>query len=248
MAATAAIATIGHNSGEKPKPPPTPFELSRDEIDGLFAEAKNWADGSVIASQDQADAVGRLLDMIGEAIRTADTRRKVEARPHDEAKAEIQARYNKLIGDTKGSGKGKAILAREACQAALTPWRVKQEQERQAAAEAARRAAEEAQREAAFAFDITRSDDLDGRQKAEELAAEAKAAEAAAKRAGKPTATGLRTVTRAEVTDYRAFLNWIAANRADALRGMLDTYADTLCAQNVRGVPGLAFHAERIAR
>lgn len=244
MAASPALALAGHNN----PPEATPFELSRDEIDGLHLEASNWLDGKGVQSQDDADTIGRLLDMIGEAIRTAETRRKAEAKPFDDGKAEVQARYNRLIGDTKGSGKGKAILAREVCQAALTPWRVRQEEERRAAAEAARKAAEEAQREAAFAFDITRHDDLEGRQQAEELAAQAKAAEAAAKKAEKPTATGLRIITRAEVTDYRAFLRWVAENRPDALRGMLNTYAETLCAQKVRSVAGVNFIEERVAR
>ena len=41
-------------------PEPTPFEQSRDEIEGLYLEAKNWADGTPIETQEQADAVGRL--------------------------------------------------------------------------------------------------------------------------------------------------------------------------------------------
>lgn len=242
MAASPALAGIGHNSEL------SGFDLSRDEIDGLHLEASNWLDGKGVQSQDDADAIGRLLDMIGEAIRTAETRRKAEAKPFDDGKAEIQARYNKLIGDTKGSGKGKAILAREVCQAALTPWRVRQEEERRAAAEAARKAAEEAQREAAFAFDISRHDDLEGRQQAEELAAQAKAAEAAAKKAEKPTATGLRTIYRAEVQDFTAFARWAWTERPDEMRGLLRTLAERLCDAKVRSIPGVTITETRVAR
>ncbi|GJE77208.1 hypothetical protein [Methylorubrum suomiense] len=242
MAASPALAGIGHNSNV------SDFDLSRDEIDGLHLEASNWLDGKGVQSQDDADAIGRLLDMIGEAIRTAETRRKAEAKPFDDGKAEIQARYNKLIGDTKGSGKGKAILAREVCQAALTPWRVRQEEERRAAAEAARKAAEEAARQAALAFQVTRSDDLEGREEAEVLARQAKKAETAARRAGKPVATGLRMVVRAEVTDFPAFLRWVRENRPDALRGALQTIAETLSTQKTRGLPGVVYHEEPVAR
>lgn len=243
MAASPALAVIGHNE----PPEPTPFEVSRDRINDLYAEAKNWCDGEPITSQAEADAVSKLLDMIGEEIKTAEQRRRDENKPFDEGKAEVQARYGKLIGETK-SVTGRAILVRDACRKALTPWRERIEAERVAAAEAARKAADEAKNDAAFAFDVTRSDDLAGRERAEELAAQAKAAEAAAKKAGKPTATGLRTVTQAAVTDNRAFLRWIVENRHDALRGWLQSYAETLCAQKVRGVAGVEFTETKVAR
>ena len=244
MAASPALAVIGHNSQNAE---PTPFEVSRDRISGLYAEAKNWCDGEPIDSEEKGAEVRKLLDMLGEEIRTADARRKVENEPFDAGKAEVQARYNTLIGDTK-SVKGKAILAQAACRQALTPWLQKQEAERLAAAEAARREAEAKAREAALAFQVTRADDLEEREEAEALAREAKAAEATARKASKQTATGLRTVTRSQVTDYRAFLRWIAESRPEALRGMLDTYAETLCAQKVRDVPGVSFVDERVAR
>ena len=242
-----AAATIPFPRDHNNPPEPTPFEVSRDRIADLYAEAKNWCDGEPIDSEDKAAEVRKLLDMLGEEIRTADARRKTENEPFDAGKAEVQARYNTLIGDTK-SVKGKAILAQAACRQALTPWLQKQEAERQAAAEEARKAAEEAKSDAAFAFDVSRSDDLEARERAEELAAQAKAAEAAAKKAGKPTATGLRTVTQAAVTDNRAFLRWIVENRHDALRGWLQSYAETLCAQKVRGVAGVEFTATKVAR
>lgn len=244
MAASPALAVIGHNSQNAE---PTPYEVSRDRINEIAGEAKHWLTGEPITSQDEADAVSKLLDMIGEEIKTAEQRRRDENKPFDDGKDEVQARYGRLIGETK-SVTGTAILVRDACRKALTPWRARIEAERQAAAEAARQAAEEARGDAAFAFDVTRSDDLEGRQRAEDLAAQAKAAEADAKRADRRVATGLRTVTRAEVTDYRAFLRWIAENRPDALRGWLNTYAEALCAQKVRGVAGVEFTETKVAR
>lgn len=243
MSAAIALAEIGHNN----PPSPTPYDLSRDEIEGLFLEAKNWLDGSGVQSQDDADAVAKLLNMLGEARRTAEDRRKEEARPFDEGKAKVQDRYNALIGKTK-SATGKAILAEDACRKALTPWLQRKEEERRAAAEAARRAAEDAAREAALAFQVTRADDLAGREDAEAMARDAKVAEADARKAERSAASGLRTVTTATVTDHRAFLNWVAANRPDALRGWLQTYAETLCAQKTRDLPGVSYSDERVAR
>ena len=47
-----------------------------------------------------------------------------------------------------------------------------------------------------------------------------KAAEAA-----KDTVKGLRTVTRYEITDHRALLNWIAKNDRDAVTAFIEEYA-----------------------
>lgn len=244
MVASPALAVIGHNSAGAA---PTPYEVSRDRISEIHGEAKHWLTGEPITSQEEADAVSKLLDMIGDEIKTAEQRRRDENKPFDDGKAEVQARYGRLIGETR-SVTGTAILVRDACRKALTPWRERIEAERRAAEEQARKVAEAAAREAALAFQVTRADDLEEREEAEALTRAAKEAEAAARKASKQTATGLRTITRSQVNDYRAFLNWIGANRPEALRGMLDTYAETLCAQKVREVPGVSFVSERVAR
>lgn len=244
MAASPALAVIGHNSQNTE---PTPYDVSASRIADLYAEALNWCDGSPIESEEQAAEVTKLLDMIGDEIKTAEKRRRDENKPFDDGKAEVQARYGLLIGETK-SITGKAILARDACRKALTPWRARQEAERLAAAEVARKEAEAKAREAALAFQVMRADDLEEREVAETLAQDAKAAEAAARKAGKQVATGLRTIARTEVTDRRAFLRWVMENRADALSGWLQSYAETLCAQKVREVPGVSFTDERVAR
>lgn len=148
MDAATNFAGMGHNN----PPEPTPFELSRSEAVDLFDEAKNWCDGEPVASQEQADALTALLDQIKAATKRADERRKEEARPHDEAKAGIQARYNELIGDTKTTGQGILVLATGAARKVLQPWLQKVEDEKRAAAEAARKAQEEIQRKAQEAF------------------------------------------------------------------------------------------------
>jgi hypothetical protein len=164
-----APAAAGHNL------PPTPdsFDAIRVHIEDLYSEAKNWLDGEPIATQAQADEVSRLLGMIKEAERIADDTRKRENEPFDAGKAAVQAKYAPLISDTK-SVRGKTVLAREACQRALTPWLVAQEQERQRAAQAAR---DEADRLAAEARAAAQSADLSVVEKAEDIFADAKATE-----------------------------------------------------------------------
>lgn len=180
-------AHIGANN----PPGPTPFELSRAEIDDLYSEAKNWFDGEPIATQEQADAVGSLLDKLRKAKNLADERRKDEAKPFDDAKAEIQTRYAPLIADTKAI-KGKAILAEEACKKALVPFLQAKEaaqlaEARRLAEEAAekQRAAQEAIQAAMANDEWAGASDLAEREAAEALIAEASQAATIANRADK---------------------------------------------------------------
>lgn len=202
-----ALAAIGHNN----PPEPTPFEQSSEEAGDLFLEAANWCDDAPVETQEQADALAGLRAQIKAAIKRADDRRKEEARPHDEAKADIQTRYNALIGDNKTSGKGKLILADEACQSALAPWLRKVEEEKRRLAKAARAEQEAKQRAAEAAFHHAREgDDLSAKAEAERLAKEATAAERQSKKAEKTASakTGLRTVLSAEVVNLQEFAKW----------------------------------------
>lgn len=239
-------AGIGHNN------PPTPFDLVKEKIEGLYLEAKNWCDGEPLASQEQADEVQRLMRMIQAVEKEADEHRKEEARPHDEAKAAIQERYNTLIGKTK-SVTGLTIKAVDACRAALTPWLRKVDEENRKAAEEARRAAEEKQREAMAAMRARQS--LDDMEAAERIATEAKEADIAARRAanakasakGAGRAVTLRDRYTPEITDYNAFAKYVwTAHRAD-LEQFLAIEAGKLVASGVRTLPGVTIHHEQVA-
>ena len=169
-------APIGHN-----KPPePTPFEAVTATISDLFDEAKLWLDGETIDRQELADDISKLLNLIRDACKTADTARKTENKPFDEGKAEVQGRYNPLLK--------KADLASETCKKALAPWLVKLDREKKAAADKARLEAEEKQREAQEAIRTADHNNLEERERAEVLLAEAKGAEKTAKRAARDTA------------------------------------------------------------
>jgi len=250
MSVALAGPSMGHNGG----PALTPFEVSRDEIDALCAESRHWLDAGGVKSQDDANGVSKLLDLLRKAIKRADERRAAEARPHDEAKAEIQARFGALIQDNK-SGKGRAVLAVEVCKAALTPWLERQEAEKQAAAEAARREADERAREAALALQLSKPSDIEEREHAEDLAQQARRAEAAAGRAeneraaarGGARAVTLRTTYRAEITDETAFARWAWANCRADISAALAGIASRQVAAGTRGIPGVTIHEERKA-
>lgn len=242
-------ALIGHNN----PPEPTPFERSRDEIDALYDEAKGFLDGEPITTQQMADSIGKLLNMIRAAEKRADEARKAEVKPLDDAKAEIQARYNPLIADNK-SVRGKTVLAAEACKKALAPFLAKQEAERQ---EAERKAREEAAAKAKAAQEALQQaqDNLTAREDAEAQIAEAKQAEAVANKlardgtkaggGGYGRAISLRTHYVAQVTDMTAFAKWAWTARRDAVETFMRDLAQKEVSAKRHDLPGVTVHEDR---
>lgn len=240
-------AEIGHNN----PPEPTPFELSKEEAETLLVEARNWADGSPIESQEQADTLTGLLALIKAAITRIDERRDNEVRPLNEQVKAINTAYNGLIGDTKSSGKGSLILAREAVLAVLEPWRKKIDDEKKAAAEKLRQEQLAKQAEAEEAFRKARAaDDLAAKEEAERLAVEAQKAQKEAKKAEKQanTGTGLRTVVSAEVIDMQVFARWVWKHDVAALGEFLTARADELAKAGRRDMEGVTVKEERVAK
>lgn len=238
-------APIGHNN----PPTPTPFDLSRDEIESLYAEAKNWLDGKAITSQAQADEIQKLMRLIQDAEKRADDRRKIEAKPFDDGKMEVQARYNPLIQKDKG----KTSLAVQACKSALAPWLKKLDDEQRAAAEEARRKAEEARLAAMEAMRLRDAANIEQREQAEALAGAAAKAEADAKKAdnARPQAKGLgraaalRTYYTAEVENYREFARFVWTNHMDDFQPMLDELARRYVAAGKHTLPGVTVHEDK---
>ncbi|KAB0570607.1 hypothetical protein [Brucella pituitosa] len=237
-------AQAGHNN-----PPTSAYEEIKQEIEDLFAEAKNFADGEAIDNQALADAVTELHDNLHEAGKRADEVRKDEAKPHDDAKAEIQTRYNKLIGNTKTSGKGKVVLGKEVLQGLLTPWRNKVAAEKEAAAKAAREEADRVIREAQEAIQAS-AGNLEAREQAEELVKEAKQADRWAKREDKAatTGTGLRSVWHCDLVDEGVALDHYWGKRPEAFKDLIVNMAQTDVRSGIRSIPGFRVYEERIAR
>jgi hypothetical protein len=240
------VAAIGHNN-----PPLSPFESHRANIDDLYAEAKNWCDGDPITTQPQADEVSRLLGMIREAESAADASRKDEAKPYDDAKAEIQERYNLLIGNTK-TVKGKTVLAAEACKAALLPFLKAQEAEREAIAKAAREEADRKVKEASAAAQAA-AGDLEAMEQAEALIASARKADKAASKvenstasaAGLNRAVSLRTYWSAEVTDLKEACRHYWSTNPDAFMPLIAQLANTDVLAGKRTIPGVKAVSEQ---
>jgi hypothetical protein len=238
-------------------PPETPFELVRDKISSLYDEACLWLDGEPIATQGQADDLSNLLNMIRAAEKTAEEAREIEVKPFNDGKAEVQARYNPLIADTK-TMKGKTTLAMDACKKALAPWLAKVADEKEAIArkareeaDAQRQAAQEAVRAAQAATDLA------AREAAEQQLQQAKQADAAAKRAEKDTAKSGGGVGRAVSlrTSYRPVLvdpaiagshYWATHHRAE-IEQLFVTLAERDIRSGKREIPGFEIVEEKTA-
>ena len=231
-------AVIGGNQ------PPTDFDAVKREIEDLFGEAINFADGEPIADQGMHDAIEKLYDALHEAGKRADEMRKAEKRPLDEAIDAIQSRYNPLVQPKKG----KVALGKDALGVLLAAWRA--EQQRLKAAEAARKDAEaEAARQAAEAAIRASSGNLEARIDAEELLAHAKSVATEARRADRQatTGTGLRTVWHAEIADKDAALEWAYGKDAGRFTALALDMANEAVRLGARDIPGFVVKDEKRA-
>ncbi|MBB5664767.1 hypothetical protein GGE68_002964 [Rhizobium leguminosarum] len=222
----------------------SPFDAIKQEIEDLFDEAKNWADGEPITSQEMHDQIERLRDGIHEAGKRADALRVEEKKPLDVKVKEIQDRYNVYIAPKKG----KVDMAKSTLDTLLTPWRTAkaiaaaEEAARVAAAAAAAKlAADEAIRAS--------SGNLAAREEAEELLADAKKLEKTAKRADKAATvgTGLRTVWDVTLVDEEAAMDWLWARAKAEVLAVAQKNAEEVVRAGVRNVPGFAVVERKVA-
>lgn len=243
------VVGIGHNGG----PAMTAFEAVKINITDLYEEARQWLDGSPVETQEQADAINTLKASIKDAIKAAEEQRVKEGAPHKAAIDEIQSRYNELIGSNK-SVTGLAIKAEQACNAALKPYLLALAAKQAEEARIAREEAAKKQAEAEAAIRQRDAANLAQRDEAERLVREAKQAEDAAKRAegakahakGDARATGLRTVYRAEMADFKAAAAWVWNQRTDELRVWVQEQADKAVRSGARDIPGFNIIEDKV--
>ena len=232
---------VGHNN------PPTPFDEAKAQIDGLYDEAKNWLDGAGVQSEADAEGVSKLLDLLRKAEKGADTLRKGEKQPHDDAAKAVQEKWKPILS--------RVALAVDACKGALTPFLARKEAAQRAEAEARRQEADAAERADQEAFASTRVDDLEGREHAEQLLDLAKDISGQAARAekakpnakGGARAIGLRTYRRAEVTDANVFAKYVWQYHRDELTEFLDALAQRLVTATAATLPGVTIHEDKRA-
>lgn len=227
-------AVVGNNRA--------PHELLFDEIQDLFDEAKNWADGEPITSEQMHDAVTKLYDGLHDAGKRADELRKEEKKPLDDEIKNIQDRFNPYIQPKKG----KVDLGKAALGDMLASWRAAVAKKKE---DAARLAREEADRKIAEAQAAIRasSGNLAEREVAEELLTEAKQADRFAKRQDKAatTGTGLRTVWIAKLQDAEAGLDWAYGRDPVRFTELVQQMANEAVRTGARSVPGFVVSEEK---
>jgi hypothetical protein len=242
--ATAAEAVIGHNN----PPGLTPFEGIRIHIDDLMETAQGFLDGEPILTQALADEVGRLLDEARQAEKAAEAQRKIEVKPFDDGKAEVQARYNPL--------KAKCALVASTAKQALAPFLAAEQAKRDAEAAEARKIAEAKAEEARAASRAAEATDLAAREQAEALLKEAEKADRLASRAEKGKAmvaggarsSSLRSAWTPELTDPAAALKHYRAKQPDELKAWLLSQAQADVRAGARAIPGFNITEERVVQ
>ncbi len=221
-----------------------PHEAIFEQINDLYEEAKNFADGEPIADEPMHEAITKLYDGLHELGKKADELRKEAKKPLDDQIDTIQKTYNPYIQPKKG----KVDLGKSALGDLLAAWRAKVAAEKQAeadkiaaAAEVARKAAEEAMRAS--------SGNLAAREEAEEQLAEAKRLEKTASRTFKAatTGTGLRTTWIVTLTDAEAALDWAYARSPGEFNALAQKMAEEAARGGVRSIPGFAVTEDKRA-
>ena len=232
----------------------TPFDLISESADDLLTEARAWADGQPVETQAQADDVSRLIEALAQIAKAADDARKDENKPHDDAKAAVQAKFAPLFADPKTKTPGKVFKARDALKATLQPYLAKLEAEKREAERIAREAADQAARDAAEAMRAANAADLGAREEAEAKVAEAEAAERAAKAAasdkahatGGSRAMGLRSVWKARLVDPQVAAGFFWKQNPSAFNALLQKLADDEVRSGKRGgIAGFEIYEER---
>lgn len=204
-------AVIGDNL------PPDPIDEICAAYEGAREESENWLDGSKVETEAQMNAVDALRKDAREWRLSLEKGQKSAAAPLADAHKRELARWKPVIDDAKRIEAGLVGLV-DAFKRKLADEKAaaKREADRKvwAAAEEARKAAE--------AADVS---DLSAQRAAADKQAAFEAAQAEAKSAAADTVKGMRKVTRYEIIDHRALLNWIAKNRRDDITAFIDEWA-----------------------
>lgn len=234
---------------------PSPFDALRINLDDLLIEARNWADGEPATTQEQADAIAKLIDDLNAGAKAMEAERVAEKKPFDEKIDAIQSRYNVYLAPLKNKTPGKVPTSIDALNAAKRPFLLALEAEQEAIRQKARAEAEAAANAATLAIHQANAASLEEREKAEALAQAAERAQQAARDADKAKAhahgggraQGLRTRVIAEITDLKQAVSFYWLENPEPFRALAQKLADDDARQNRRAAEGkgISFREER---
>ena len=246
-------ARIGGNM--PPEPELSPYEKHKKAIEDLYEEARNWLDGEPVLDAATAGEIGKLKGMLAAAKKEAEEDRVKEKKPHDDAAAEVQSRYNPLIKAKTGL----ADVAIDVCNKALAPYLKKvddeQRAEAQRLADEARRKEDEARE---LAMKAAQTASLEDREKAEEAISEAKDVARDARHADKAKPqtggftknVGLRSVYTAELVDpgeaLKHFRQTAPAELKQWMREMGQRQLHSMSNKSEAAIPGFRIKHDRV--
>jgi hypothetical protein len=221
-----------------------PEQAIFQQIDDLYEEARNFADGEPIASEAMHDAITKLYDGLHALGKQADELRVEKKKPLDDAVAAVQSLFNPYIQPKKG----KVDLGKSALGDLLAAYRAAKAEAAKVEADRIAAEAAEAKRKADEAIRAS-SGNLAAREEAEEQLAEAKKLEKTANRTWKSatTGTGLRTVWVAVLEDEEAAMEWCWARAKAEVLAVAQQNADAAVRAGARAVPGFRVVEEKVA-
>jgi hypothetical protein len=206
-----APAKIGHNL------PPDPIDEALAPFGDTITEAEAWLDGQKVETEGQMKAADALLKGVKAARKAVDDARDVATKPlHDAWKGEV-ARWKPTQDDLDRLAKGLAALVND--------FKIALAAEKEAARKEAERLAWEETRKAQEAARLADASNIEATRAAAAAMDAAEAAQRAAQAAAKDTVKGLRTVTKYQITDHRALLNFIAKNARDDVTAFIEEWA-----------------------
>ena len=205
------MTTQGHNN------PPDPIDEITAKFDAPRSEAENWLDGTEVVDEAQMNSVDALRkDMRAMRMELEAGQKSASAPLHDAWKGEL-ARWKPTLDDAGRIEKGLVAL--------VDVFKRKLAAEKAEAERKAREEAERAARDAMAAHKAASVADIEAQREVAEKMRLADEAQRRAAMAAKDTVKGMRTFNVTEILDFKALINWIAANRKDDLREWMNEYA-----------------------
>lgn len=199
--------------------PPSAQALALEPFSGAIEEAQNWLDGEPVQSVAQMDAVDDLIKQVRKAKTTLEAERKKAVAPLNDAVKAENAAWK--------AAQEPVEITLKALVEIVADFKAKIAAEK---AEAAKAEAEAARQAEQAAIEAAREAHGSGDAEKHKAALEAeKAAKAAKREASKADdaaqVKGMRTVTKHDIEDVGALINWIAKNDRAALIEFAQEYA-----------------------
>jgi hypothetical protein len=200
-----------------------------------------------VTNDAQLAAVEALMGDLCDALDAMEAERVARKKPHDDAINAIQDQFNRYIAPLKNKVPGALSIAQDVLKKARQPYLLKLEQDRLAAAAEAKRIADEKAAAALEALRAAQPADLEAREEAEALVAQAATALKQASKA-ESTATkgnGLRPYWTPTLDNAKAALTHYVTTRPDDVRAFLLSLAERDVRAGARSVPGFVIVEER---